>query len=86
MVYLYCLLFKPSHSQTVMKQILKTTPPKVIPTGFRKFKYCTGKYKKTVLGREFEHDQPIWAVKRYDKNAMFAEDKEYYILYTLVNY
>lgn len=66
-----------------MKFILKTTKP-AIPVGFRKFKYCTGKYKRSVLGKEFENDKPIWAERRVDNKAYFPEDSVYYILYTYV--
>ena len=66
-----------------MKFIIKTTKP-TIPVGFRKFKYCTGKYKRSILGREFESDKPIWAERRVDKNPIFSEDRVYYILYTYV--
>lgn len=65
-----------------MNSIIRTTRPKSVPTGYRKFKYCTGKYKKSVLGRSFEHEQPIWAERRVDPNPMFSEDKVYYVLYT----
>ena len=66
-----------------MKSILKTTKP-TIPVGFRKFKYCTGKYKRSVLGKEFENDKPIWAERRVDKKAIFKDDEVYYVLYTYI--
>jgi len=66
-----------------MKFIIKTTKPK-IPVGFRKIKYCTGGYKRSILGKEFENDKPIWAERRVDNKAIFSEDKVYYILYTYV--
>ena len=66
-----------------MKIILKTTKP-TIPVGFRKIKYCTGGYKRSILGKGFENDNPIWAERRVDKNPIFSEDRVYYILYTYV--
>lgn len=65
-----------------MIQTITTKKPKQVPMGYRKFKYCTGGYKPSILGKEIEHDQPIWAEVRYDKNALFADDRKYYRLYT----
>lgn len=64
--------------------ILKKKPE--IPAGFRKFPFCKGGYKKTIIGKEVESENPVWAEARYDKNALFAEDRKYYRLYTYVNY
>lgn len=62
---------------------IRTTKPPV-PAGFRKFPYCTGGYKKTILGKEVENDQPVWAEIRTDKKAIFAEDRTFYKLYTFI--
>ena len=69
-----------------MTQIVARTRPKTVPVGFRRFKFCTGGYKETVIGKEVESDQPVWAEPRYDKHALFKEDRKFYRLYTFVNY
>lgn len=68
---------------TLNKVVIKTTKPK-IPDGFRKIRHDRGGYKKSVLGREIESENPVWAEKRYDKNAIFSEDREYYVLFTYI--
>jgi hypothetical protein len=69
-----------------MLSTIKTTRPKSVPTGYRRFKYCTGKYKRSILGQKFESEMPVWAERRVDPNPIFSEDKVYYVLYTFVNY
>jgi hypothetical protein len=58
----------------------------VIPAGYRKFKFCTGGYKESILGKEVESENPVWAEVRYDKKALFVGDRKFYRLYTYVNY
>jgi hypothetical protein len=67
-----------------MTSTIRTTRPKETPVGYRRFKYCTGKYKAGILGKTVESDMPVWAERRVDPNPMFAEDKVYYVLYTFV--
>jgi hypothetical protein len=69
-----------------MISTIRTTRPKTVPVGYRKFKYCTGKYKQSILGKQVESDQFVWAERRVDPNPIFSEDKVYYVLYTFVNY
>ena len=66
-----------------MKNIITTKRPP-IPSGFRKFKYCTGGYKKSILGKEVESEHPVWAERRTDSKALFAEDRVFYRLYTFL--
>jgi hypothetical protein len=70
----------------MMKQTVTKKKPKDIPVGCRRFKFCTGGYKESIIGKEVESNQPVWAETRYDKNALFREDRKYYRLYTFVNY
>jgi hypothetical protein len=68
-----------------MKQTVTTKKP-AIPAGYRKFPFCTGGYKASIIGREVESNTPVWAEARYDSKAIFAEDRKFYRLYTYVNY
>lgn len=53
-----------------------------IPAGYRKIRFDRAGYKTTILGKEVLSDVPVWAEYRYDKNAIFAEDKKYVVLFT----
>ena len=69
-----------------MKQIVTKKRPKVTPVGYRRFKFCTGGYKESIIGKEVESNQPVWAEVRYDPKPVFKDDRKYYRLYTFVNY
>ena len=58
-------------------QIITTKKP-VIPPGFRKFKYSTGGFKPSIIGEVAQSENPVWAEARYDKNALFKEDRKFY--------
>lgn len=69
-----------------MKQTVTKKKPKDIPVGYRRFKYCTGGYGESIIGKEVENDQPVWVEVRYDAKALFKDDRKYYRLYTFVNF
>jgi hypothetical protein len=69
-----------------MKEWIVTTKKPEIPPGFRKYKFCTGGYKKTILGKTVQNINPVWAERRTDKNAIFKSDRVFYRLYTYVDY
>ena len=72
-------------NETSLKTVVGSKAPKIIPDGWRKFPLSSGKYQKTVLGREVTEaegykGQPVWAERRQDK------DGPYWKIFTLVNY
>lgn len=69
-----------------MKEQVVTTKKPIIPFGFKKYKFCTGGYKKTIIGKIVKNEHPVWAERRTDRNAIFKADRVYYRLYTYVDY
>lgn len=69
-----------------MKEWIVTTKKPEIPPGFKKFRYDRAGYKKGILGQIAKNEHPVWAERRTDKNAIFKDDRVYYVLYTLVSY
>lgn len=61
-----------------------TTKRPQIPAGFRKIKQCKGGYKPSIIGKQWEAENPLWAEPRYDKNAIFKDDRKYYRIYTYI--
>jgi hypothetical protein len=59
-----------------------STVKRHIPEGHRKVKFCTGEYRKGILGSVMESEFPVWAEIRYEKNPVFSGDSKYYRLYT----
>lgn len=57
----------------------------LVPQGCRKIKFCTGGYKKTILGKTVESVNPVWAEERYDKKEPIESERTYYRLYTYTN-
>jgi len=45
-------------------------------------KFCTGGYKKTIIGTTVKSDRPVWAVRRVDKNPVLEADRIFYCLMT----
>lgn len=69
-----------------MKEWIVTTKKPKIPDGFNKFKWSTAGFKSSILGQTVKSENPVWAERRTDANALFKDDRVYYRLYTYVSY
>jgi hypothetical protein len=72
-----------TETPTLQKFVIKTTRPKT-PVGYKKYPKDRGKYLNSILGKEIESEQIVWAERRIDHGALFEGDKIYYRLYTFV--